>query len=421
MEVGTPKVTIPDHVLLQGVQNQKEYVIGQFHRCLMPSGGLVYAVLNRLWDRNCEISVKKLGEFSYIFHIPDEATRKWILHRSLWHVDDCIMFIAPWTSSNSLTIPEITSIPLWVTLKNIPNTLYSIFGIEWIASGLGEPMLSHKPWLDPTMLGEAKIMVEVELDRLFPQKVAAWDKQGNFSMVDVEYSWLPTPCERWGQIGHKQKRCLSISSQKTSTAGNGSMTAPVAHVFASVDAATPDKESMVPSNVPSTSQAHDEQTAAPKQSSHKDDTPKPSDQVTALNPSLEVSNGLSLGEQVGYIVASDLASLATITELENMSVPPTTVCVNEKIDSPPVEIAPPAIEQTATLVLKESSRIGELDLEANKFDSLVSSDGEEEDQLEQECDHSVDLMTPYGKRLLRERPVRPSVKAMEWQVQSTSR
>ncbi|KAL0701914.1 hypothetical protein Bca4012_058036 [Brassica carinata] len=183
---------------------------------------------------------------------------------------------------------------------------------------------------------------------------------------------------------------------------------------------------MVPSNVPNTSQAHDEQTAAPKQSSHKDDTPKPSDQVTALNPSLEVSNGLSLGEQVGYIVASDLASLATITELENMSVPPTTVCVNEKIDSPPVEIAPPAIEQTATLVLKESSRIGELDLGVNKFASLVSSDGEEEDhleedQLEQECDHSVDLMTPYGKRLLRERPVRPSVKAMEWQVQSTSR
>ncbi|KAG2318008.1 hypothetical protein Bca52824_021130 [Brassica carinata] len=86
-----------------------------------------------------------------------------------------------------------------------------------------------------------------------------------------------------------------------------------------------------------------------------------------------------------------------------------------------MEIAPSEIEQTATLVLKESSRIGELDLGANKFVSLVSSDGDDEDQLEQECDHSVDLMTPYGKRLLRERPVRPSFKATEWQVQSTSR
>lgn len=105
--------------------------------------------------------VKKLGEFSYIFHISDEATRKFVLQRSLWHVDDCIMFVAQWASSESLTLPEITSIPLWVTLKNIPSTQYSILGIGWIASGLVESTLSYKPWLDPTMLGEAKIMVEV--------------------------------------------------------------------------------------------------------------------------------------------------------------------------------------------------------------------------------------------------------------------
>lgn len=120
MEDGTPKVTIPDHVLLHGLQNHREYVIGQFYRCLVPSGGLVYAVLNRIWGRKCEIFVRKISEFSYIFHIPDEATRKFVLQRSLWHVDDCLMFVAPWTSSESLTLPEITSIPLWVTLKNIP-------------------------------------------------------------------------------------------------------------------------------------------------------------------------------------------------------------------------------------------------------------------------------------------------------------
>lgn len=170
MEDGTPKVIIPDHVLLHGLQNQKEYVIGQFDRCLVPSDGLVYAVLNRLWGRKCEISIRKLGEFSYIFHIPNEATRKWILQRSLWHVDDCIMFVAPWAASETLTIPKITSIPLWVKLKNIPTTLYSIRGIEWIASGVGEPMLSYKPWLDPTMIGEAKVMVAVELDKPFPPK-----------------------------------------------------------------------------------------------------------------------------------------------------------------------------------------------------------------------------------------------------------
>ncbi|CAN6842106.1 unnamed protein product [Brassica oleracea] len=33
----------------------------------------------------------------------------------------------------------------------------------------------------------------------------------------------------------------------------------------------------------------------------------------------------------------------------------------------------------------------------------------------------IDLLTPSGKRLLRERPVKPSAKGMEWQLQSMSR
>ena len=60
------------------------------------------------------------------------------------------MFVAPWTAKDFITLPEINSISLWVKFKNIPTTLYSIFGIEWIASRLEEPMLSH-------MLGEAKV------------------------------------------------------------------------------------------------------------------------------------------------------------------------------------------------------------------------------------------------------------------------
>uniref|UniRef100_A0A1J3CVJ4 DUF4283 domain-containing protein n=1 Tax=Noccaea caerulescens TaxID=107243 RepID=A0A1J3CVJ4_NOCCA len=161
LEDGTPKVTIPPHVLLQRLENQKEYVLGQFFRCSPPPGGLIYAVLNNLWGRKCKISIRKLGASSYLFHIPEESTRNWVLQRGLWHVDDCLMFVAPWTPEASLAIPEIKTIPVWVTLKNIPSILYSIRGISHIASGLGAPMATHKPRLDPFFMGEAKILVEV--------------------------------------------------------------------------------------------------------------------------------------------------------------------------------------------------------------------------------------------------------------------
>ncbi|KAG2258345.1 hypothetical protein Bca52824_077639 [Brassica carinata] len=49
MEDGTPK-SLFRSVTMEGLENQKEYIIGQFCRCNAPSGGLVHAVTNRIWD-----------------------------------------------------------------------------------------------------------------------------------------------------------------------------------------------------------------------------------------------------------------------------------------------------------------------------------------------------------------------------------
>ncbi|CAG7876633.1 unnamed protein product, partial [Brassica rapa] len=41
---GTPEVSIPSKVLKLGPENKDEYIIGKFHRCSLPPGGLVHAV-----------------------------------------------------------------------------------------------------------------------------------------------------------------------------------------------------------------------------------------------------------------------------------------------------------------------------------------------------------------------------------------
>ncbi|KAF8048183.1 hypothetical protein N665_2625s0004 [Sinapis alba] len=205
---GTPEVSIPSKVLKLGPENKDEYVIGKFHKCSLPPGGLIHAVVNKIWGRSCKISCKKLSDSSYMFHIPHQPTRQWIIQRGVWHVDDCLLFVLPWTPEGSFKIPEISTLPVWVNLKDIPDSCYSRLGISHVASGLGEPILTHKPRLDPTNMGEAKVLVEMELDRDFPKLIALDDKQGSIFLVKVEYTWIPSTCERCGSLGHKAKRCL---------------------------------------------------------------------------------------------------------------------------------------------------------------------------------------------------------------------
>ncbi|KAF8101612.1 LOW QUALITY PROTEIN: hypothetical protein N665_0203s0024 [Sinapis alba] len=371
----------------------------------------IIALLPKLARRytKCEIFVKKLDEFSYIFHIPDEATRKWILSRGLWHVDDCILFVALWTPSNSLTLPQITSIPVWVTLKNIPSNLYSIFGIEWIASGLGEPMLSHKPWC--------------------------------------------------GLLGHKSKRCLSISGHKSTTSVSGKKVSSVAHVFASSSdgsalnmniqkdtegSAAENTAAKMGATLPSDTHAQSSPqqkstTPNPTMPTTSQDTQRDGNQQRPVLPAhtLTSQSPIVFGSCIEELNVSrvtqppllveELLSLTTISVLENMYKSPTIVCINEKTDSPPLDSAPPlqnmdsTPKETSSMALKDCSSSDPLHLVSNQFASLVSLEGEEDGQLDMEdCTDSIDYMTPSGKRMLRERPVKPTTKAKELQMQSSS-
>ena len=134
---GTPHVTIPSQALCLGPENKKEYIIGHFYRCSLPPGGLIHTVVNILWGRSCRIGCRKLSESSYMFHIPHDATRQWVTQRAVWHVDDCLLFVSPWKPVNSFKVPEVSTIPVWVKLKNVPDSCYSRLGFSHVASGLG--------------------------------------------------------------------------------------------------------------------------------------------------------------------------------------------------------------------------------------------------------------------------------------------
>ncbi|VVA98862.1 unnamed protein product [Arabis nemorensis] len=59
-------------------------------------------------------------------------------------------------------------------------------------------MATYKPRRDPSLMGEAKILVELELSKAFPPRIGTVDETWSISMLDVEYAWVAT---KYGNCG----------------------------------------------------------------------------------------------------------------------------------------------------------------------------------------------------------------------------
>ncbi|XP_006301047.2 uncharacterized protein LOC17896376 [Capsella rubella] len=240
-------------------------------------------------------------------------------------------------------------------------------------------------------MGEAKILVEVELSKAFPPRIAAADKKGNISMVNVEYAWVPSICGDCGQLGHKASRCMRPNEKVNKLA---------------------------------------------------------SKEVTS--PAIEsITNATVLVSPISFQTESQVVSLTTVTKIQNdtalvVEAGPIQVIdqrtrVAECHTNVEAEVVPEVISTDATETELAGSRdhvvLSEREvrnvLTENRFSHLGSSfsDGasveSDSDSVESDSSDSesriMDQLTPSGKRILRERPVQLSIKAKEILESSVAR
>lgn len=117
------------------------------------------------------------------------------------------MTAVPWSADASLEMQDLVSAPTWAILKSIPPQLYSLDGINVIASGIGDPLHTENSRLEPFHLGDTKVKVEIKLENLPPLAVIVRDTQGYSVRVNVEYPRLPPKCCNCGKFGHMLKYC----------------------------------------------------------------------------------------------------------------------------------------------------------------------------------------------------------------------
>lgn len=123
LEDGTPKITIPATVIRRTPETWKEFLIGRFCGSAPPISKVI-ADLSPIWGRHGKLTVHRAGHIAYLFHIPNLATRQWVLEVGLWKVSKCSLVMTTYSPSDTIQRFNLVSAPIWVHLSNIPPEMF---------------------------------------------------------------------------------------------------------------------------------------------------------------------------------------------------------------------------------------------------------------------------------------------------------
>ena len=203
---GKSIVVPPSEVFEEGEQKWKYAVVAQFVGRI-PNFSVFQKMVNLLWGEDGEIDIKPAGHNLFILHFPNSRVRDRVIESGPWHIQNKPLIVRRWEPGMRSLEFDMTKLPLWIHLGNIPLELFTQTGISYIASALGNPLYMDRFTANQQRLAFAKVCIEVEASRDIPRSIEVQLKDGSIGLVHVEIPWMPTKCVQCGIFGHGDKTC----------------------------------------------------------------------------------------------------------------------------------------------------------------------------------------------------------------------
>ncbi|XP_039043801.1 uncharacterized protein LOC120183093 [Hibiscus syriacus] len=204
---GMISVHPPPEVLDAGIDEWKLSIVGQ---CLgaAPNLASMQRIVNNLWKRalgGSKAQVSFAGNNHYVFSFDSEAIRDWVLESGPWHILNKPLILRKWEPNWNRLHFDLSRIPVWVNLFNVPLELFSRTGLSYIASSLGSPLSMDSVTATKSHLEYAKVCIGIGVNDAIPKSVNVVLKDGKSISVVVDVPWLPISCKKCCVFGHSDK------------------------------------------------------------------------------------------------------------------------------------------------------------------------------------------------------------------------
>lgn len=198
---GVLTIAVPKEVITDSVPLWEDFLVGRFP-VNAPHVAKIHVIVNKIWtlgDKSIRIDVYEIDATSVKFRIRDPSTRSRIVRRGMCNIACLPMIVAKWSPIKEEAQPEIKTMPLWVTVKNVPHSMFSWDGLSFLTSPVGNPIHLHPETELCTNFDEAKVFVEVNLSQEIPKCFRFQLDQENVANVEFVYPWLPPKCSDCGK------------------------------------------------------------------------------------------------------------------------------------------------------------------------------------------------------------------------------
>ena len=160
-------------------------------------------------NEECKIG-RDLGHGFFQVVMKEEAAMQRVLmltpHLSKWGT--CIM--QPWMPAFVSSRPHGTRMPLWLTLKNVPEEFLS--SAQEMAGSLGTVLGRHRR---NAVSADQKFCVAVKTGVPFDMVLEAMNPEnGKSTLIHVDYNNLPIRCRYCLSTSHLVKNCSAVAGQK---------------------------------------------------------------------------------------------------------------------------------------------------------------------------------------------------------------
>ncbi|XP_061350000.1 uncharacterized protein LOC133295217 [Gastrolobium bilobum] len=105
---------------------------------------------------------------------------------------------------------ELSKIPVWVQLKNLPLELWNPMALGKILSKVGTPIRTDQLTASMQSVSFARALVEVDVAVDMEYEVRCRLPDGSTFFQSIEYESLPSFCDHCKMTGHNVAKCKSV-------------------------------------------------------------------------------------------------------------------------------------------------------------------------------------------------------------------